>query len=136
MYIILQYSGNSNNQSTLLEIMRTLLEHGASVRETVSVKLTPLPIFYENCVRYRYSNGEFSENSRIILSLLCAHGADINKVVDDGLTMLLCVVRSGNLSAIHALLENGADIKAVTTKGNSALYLCLSSNQGKCMFIT
>ena len=146
---------SSRRKSTLLEILKILLEHGASVDgKTTSVHRVHLPpkhvlyqdfgrhskvqssaiqIFYQTFLKPMYF---YTLIGRVwaALPLLCAHGANINEVVDGDKSMLLCVVREGNLSDTLALLENGADINAVTTKGESALFLCLLSSYSKCIF--
>ena len=148
---------SSRRKSTLLEILKILLEHGANVDgKTTSVHRVHLPpkhvlyedfgrlswvqssaiqIFYQTFMKRMYFD-ELIGKFWAALSMLCAHGANVNEVVDRGLTMLLCVVREGNLSDTLALLENGADVNAVATKGESALHLCLLSNCSKCIFIS
>ena len=97
------------------------------MHKTESTRKSPLQTLLET-IR---PSVEMNDEQRTALSLLCKHGADINEPDGQGLTILLSSVKSGRIFASRAVLENGADINALTTNLESALHLCLANGECK-----
>lgn len=58
-----------------------------------------------------------------VAELLIEKGADINVVVQDGMTVLHWAADKGFEKLVAMLIEKGANVNAVNENGNSALIL-------------
>ena len=113
--------------------MKVLLEHGAEVNVKENFR-------GQTAVMWAAAEGHAN-----IVSLLAAHGADLNlrsydrdptlpkmeagtpnaPIARGGLTALLFAARQGETDAVKALLDAKADINAVDSDGNNALILAI-----------
>jgi ankyrin repeat protein len=60
-----------------------------------------------------------------VLKLLVEHGANFNSS-KSGFTPLMAVCRAGNLNGVRYLIDHGADVRARTRSGYTALFAALS----------
>ena len=60
-----------------------------------------------------------------VLKLLVEHGANFNSS-KSGFTVLMAVCRAGNLNGVRYLIDHGADVRARTKSGYTALFAALS----------
>jgi len=75
---------------------------------------------FENANDENYSE-LFLEKQVALLEFLLDNGADINAVTNDGMTALMCAIKSKNKHVAEYLLERGADANIKDTSGNTAL---------------
>ncbi len=88
-----------------LEIAKILLEQGADPDD--GLVSTPLAIAAGN------------QQSELV-QLLIESGANVNEVIEDGITPLICAVAAHDLKCVKILLDAGADINAEDDLGNRA----------------
>lgn len=107
------------------EILKTLLQSGATVASKNNLGWTPLIAVAGN---NEYSPQIPPQNRVEVCRLLFSHGSDINSRANDGLTALHRAVASKDNAVVKFLLENGADVTLLTEKGQSALHFaCMAA---------
>ena len=94
-----QHSLFSASENGQFDVVRSLLEHGADVDETDSVRRTALLVVS--------SNGKLQ-----VAKLLIEHGANVNSRDADGWTPLHMASRHGHLDVVRLLLDHNADLNA------------------------
>jgi len=105
-----------------LSIAKLLIEKGANVNAEANGSFTPLFYAVEN------NRDEIIE----VIQLLVAKGADLEHKNYKGQTVLLYAAEmNSNTNVINALIEMGADIKAIDNKGNGYEYYLALPNKGK-----
>ncbi|KAL4231195.1 Protein fem-1 B [Mactra antiquata] len=93
-----------------LEVVKSLVEHGANVNSPSDTKSTPVR---SACYMTNIS----------VIKYLAEHGADLHKPNVNGGTCLINAVQSAPLCEF--LLEQGVDINAVDNSGNLALHYAI-----------
>jgi ankyrin repeat protein len=87
-----------------VDVVELLLEHGAIVNATDASRVTPL---YRLLV-------SFSSNEFAIADLLLKNGADVNAVLDEGLSILQIAIKTESCAdIIELLLLHGADVSVL-----------------------
>ncbi|GCB64945.1 protein fem-1 homolog C [Scyliorhinus torazame] len=97
-----------------LAVVRSLLEHGASVNNTTLTNSTPL--------RAACFDGHLD-----IVRYLIEHRADMEVANRHGHTCLMISCYKGHREIAKYLLEKGADVNRKSVKGNTALHDCAES---------
>lgn len=87
-----------------VDVVRTLVEHGALVNRANTFGSTPLMW----AAAGRTANVEF----------LLKHDADVNAKASDGTTAIAVAARYGNVAAMEALADKGADMEAPATRAD------------------
>jgi ankyrin repeat protein len=115
------------------EMMQLLLQRGASVHARGVYEITPLlrAVHESDKVQLLLDRGArideramvlaaMAPGSRKTLELLFSHGGNVNAEVG-GYTVLMAAAYGGDLEAATWLIENGADVKARSEAGCTAL---------------
>jgi ankyrin repeat protein len=97
-----------------LEMVKTLIEHGADIHKADNEGVTPIL-----CAAYN--------NNLEMVKTLIEHRADIHKADDEGVTPILCAAYKGNLEIVQLLIEHGADINQADDEGITPI-LCAAYN--------
>ena len=92
-----------------VEVVQTLLAHGANVNVTHSYGWTAL--------FYAAQGG----NVEVVQTLL-AHGANVNVTDSDGWTALFNAAHDGNVEVVQTLLAHGANVNVTHNDGCTALF--------------
>ncbi|KGL82796.1 Protein fem-1 A, partial [Tinamus guttatus] len=98
-----------------LGVVRSLLDHGASVNQTTLTNSTPLRAA---C---------FDGHLEIVRYLVGERGADLEVANRHGHTCLMISCYKGHREIARYLLEKGADVNRRSVKGNTALHDCAES---------
>lgn len=98
-----------------LDVVRCLLERGASVNQTTLTNSTPLRAA---C---------FDGHLEIVRYLVGEQGADLEVANRHGHTCLMISCYKGHSEIARYLLEKGADVNRRSVKGNTALHDCAES---------
>lgn len=114
------------NNSQQVEL---LLEHGADV--TLKTDDGDTPLHYSG-KRFRSKFGgcdfnDWQKQKYNIYKLLLEKGADCNEKNNEGSTPFLAAVSSRSLEIVELLMNNEADVKAIDSKGRTALH-CVMEN--------
>jgi Ankyrin repeats (3 copies) len=82
-----------------------------------------LAVMFSGAMENKQDIHRFTRSSKDIQQLknLITQGANVNKVDKNGYTPLFIAVENGNLEAVKALIDAGADVKAKTRNGTSML---------------
>ncbi len=99
------------------QVVRYLIEHGASTTERPSATSSPLL----KAVRNRIDNEDELEKLKEVVEDLVSNGADINFRNRKKQTPLMLAARSGKVSIVRLLLDKGANINDGDRYGNTAL---------------
>lgn len=98
-----------------LELVSTLLEHGALIDHKDQRKKTPL----------MYAIGTKAENNDVVKTLL-ESGADVNEHTLTGMTPLLLAVKKGHSQIVKLLLTRGANMmEQFPQDHNSCLHIAV-----------
>jgi ankyrin repeat protein len=121
-----------------LPTMKLLLEKGADVNATSKSGATALvwALHHVEKVRLLLSHGAKDLDDALleaadipgatpVLELLAESGANLNHS-QSSFTVLMAASRAGNLSAVRYLIDHGADVRARTKSGYTALFAALS----------
>ena len=93
-----------------VEVVQTLLAHGANVNATDSDGGTAL------------FNAAQEGNVEVVQTLL-AHGANVSATVSDGRTALVIAAQFGSVEVVQTLLAHGANVSATDGHGWTALFV-------------
>ena len=129
------------------EIVETIVQAGANVNAQGVFKQTPLKVaiqnnFHDEIAAKLIELGaeveqddfeiacRFTKNPKIIL-LLLKHGAEVNKVNNDGYTpLIIAAQQNSNPEIITTIVEQGANLMAKSTiLGQTALHWAISMNK-------
>jgi ankyrin repeat protein len=121
-----------------LPVMKLLLEEGADVNATSKSGGTALLWALHDVERVKLllKHGAKGLDAALltaadvpgatpVLKLLAEHGANL-QYSEKGFTPLMAASRAGNLSAVRYLIDRGADVRARTKSGYTALYAAAS----------
>jgi ankyrin repeat protein len=121
-----------------LPMMKLLLEEGADVNATSKSGATALVWALHDVekVKLLLNHGARDLDAALlgaadisgatpVLKLLAEHGANLNSS-KSGFTPLMAASRAGNLNAVRYLIDHGADVRARTKSGYTALFAALS----------
>ncbi|MCJ1462733.1 hypothetical protein MMC07_001336 [Pseudocyphellaria aurata] len=108
---LLHYAVSFNDQSEALLMLQLLLNHGANPNEQFSR-------FEDTALHWAVNRGR-----EVIVRLLLAKSAEIDKFDTLGMTALHLAAAVGEEKIVQILLDNGADIDKVDTLGRTALDL-------------
>ncbi|KAL0267274.1 UNVERIFIED_CONTAM: hypothetical protein PYX00_009592 [Menopon gallinae] len=105
-------------QWNLVDVVQTLLEHGAAVNRTDAEEKTPLHIAIQN------------QHKDIIALLLCHPGLDLTLRDNSGLTPFAAALTYRNNKAAQAILEKlPTAAEQFNNKGQNFLHVALQNNQ-------
>ena len=106
-------SSTNHGNDEQLAICRFLLEHGAEIEPSSELNdekfMTPLML----AARFGCSPS--------LINLLVEYGATIDRCDSKGWCPLIMATQHGHLGSVEALIRSGADIKATTNNGLTAL---------------
>ena len=129
------------NSDCSKEVLQTIIDHGADVNATNSIKLTELMMACEekhvdaihlllnagadtnitdNYGQTCLMHATINDCSKEVLQAIIDHGADVN-ANKDNFTALICACENGYVDAIHVLLKAGADNNIADENGNTCL---------------
>jgi ankyrin repeat protein len=121
-----------------LPVMKLLLGEGADVNATSKSGATALVWALHDVekVKLLLNHGARDMDAALldaadipgatpVLKLLVEHGANLN-YSKSGFTVLMAASRAGNLNAVRYLIDHGADVRARTKSGYTALFAALS----------
>jgi ankyrin repeat protein len=121
-----------------LSLMKLLLEKGAEVNATSKSAATALVWALHDVekVKLLLKHGAKGLDAAFlgaadipgatpVLKLLAEHGANLH-YRENGFTPLMAASRAGNLSAVRYIIDHGADVRAKTKSGYTALYAAAS----------
>ncbi|XP_050955332.1 ankyrin repeat and SOCS box protein 15 isoform X2 [Labeo rohita] len=118
-------------QAGLVEIVRTLLEHGASPNRFNSKNESPLLLA---CPRKWTAIHEAAKvGCTDILALLLQHGGNISETDEHGVTPMGIAAEYGQAEALDILIHYGGDVNAQAPNGDSVLYDAAGSGNPDCI---
>ncbi|XP_073688279.1 dynein axonemal heavy chain 12 isoform X2 [Garra rufa] len=118
-------------QAGLVEIVRTLLEHGASPNRINSKNESPLLLA---CPRKWTAIHEAAKvGCTDILTLLLQHGGNVSETDEHGVTPMGIAAENGQPEALDILIHYGGDVNAQAPNGDSVLYDAAGSGNPDCI---
>ncbi|XP_016303921.1 ankyrin repeat and SOCS box protein 15 isoform X2 [Sinocyclocheilus anshuiensis] len=118
-------------QAGLVEIVRTLLEHGASPNRINSKNESPLLLA---CPKKWTAIHEAAKvGCTDILTLLLQHGGNVSETNEHGVTPMGIAAEYGQAEALDILIHYGGDVNAQAPNGDSVLYDAAGSGNPDCI---
>ncbi|XP_026058614.1 ankyrin repeat and SOCS box protein 15-like isoform X1 [Carassius auratus] len=118
-------------QAGLVEIVRTLLEHGASPNRINSKNESPLLLA---CPKKWTAIHEAAKvGCTDILTLLLQHGGNVSETEENGVTPMGIAAEYGQAEALDILIHYGGDVNAQAPNGDSVLYDTAGSGNPVCI---
>ncbi|XP_048014606.1 ankyrin repeat and SOCS box protein 15-like isoform X2 [Megalobrama amblycephala] len=124
-------------QAGLVEIVRTLLEHGASPNRINSKNESPLLLGASVNQIYPKKWTAIHEAAKVgcidILTLLLQHGGNVSETDDHGVTPMGIAAEYAQAEALDILIHYGGDVNAQAPNGDSVLYDAAGSGNPDCI---
>jgi ankyrin repeat protein len=108
-------------QSTVDELFRCAIEHGADVNQATSDSDPRPPLLVA------IEKGKLDEAK----ALIDTGAVDLSKQTADGRTALIVAIQKGFLELAKLLIDQGADLSITTTEGKTALFVAVECNHLK-----
>ena len=117
---------------TIAHIFRTPLQHAASISKAsmlidAGAKVNTVSGWLGTALHVAIYAGGKQQSSMI--KFLTEHGADVNKVAENGVSPLCYAGREGDLGAAKLLIEAGADLDSVDNIGHSTLHMAICKSE-------